>query len=276
MKQKRPGLRRRRRSRGSFLISLLFFLCFCALLTAGYYSAYKFLTDPHTFPVARVTINAKLQHVTQEEIAQEVGKMVGGKNIVTLDLSALHNALLQMPWVAQVSVNKRFPDTIEVSLVEHFASARWKTSGLYDARTGTVFYPDMRQFHGALVTLSAPHDSLAKELYEHAYQFISLTRNTPYLVEEVHLDAARSYRLRLKGDVWVILGRESSPDLPLIRLKRFLLAFGETHLALSDVAYVDMRYDNGFAVGERSAISDQDEADASGGAQTTVPPVGAQ
>ena len=69
----------------------------------------------------------------------------------------------------------------------------------------------------------------------------------------------------------MILGRESSPDLPLISLKRFILAFGSTHLKLSDVAYVDMRYDNGFAVGERTPEAET-ETDAGAGAATTAAP----
>ena len=36
-----------------------------------------------------------------------------------------------------------------------------------------------------------------------------------------------------------------------VRLKRFLLAFPQTQLKLSEISYVDLRYDNGFAVGER-------------------------
>lgn len=209
------------------------------------------MTTPGRFGVARVSISGELKEIDPAQIADEVGKMVGGKNIVTLDLLPLHNALLQMPWVSKVSVNKRFPDLIEVELTEHFASARWKQSGLYDAQTKSVFYPDLKDFHSSLVTLSAPRDEQAPEVYDHAYQFIALTQNTSYMIEEVQLDIVSGYRVRLSGDVWVILGRESSPDLPLIRLKRFILAFASTKLKLSDVAYVDMRYDNGFAVGER-------------------------
>ena len=110
----------------------------------------------------------------------------------------------------------------------------------------------MQKLNLALVTLSAPHDTLAGELYTHAYKFISLTSKTPYIIKEVHLDAARGYRVLLEGNVWLILGRESSVDLPLLRLKRFILAFRETKLKLSDVEYVDLRYDNGFAVGSRN------------------------
>ena len=242
---------RRRRSRGSFLLSLLVFVLSLVASYELFVLARNFTQDSHTFPVARVVIEGKLKYISAEEIADTVGKLVGGKNLVTLDLARLHNALVQMPWMAQVAVTKRFPDTIEVQVVEHSPSARWRTSGVYDNTTDSVFYPDLRGIDLPLVILSAPHDSLAGDLYQHAAQFIALCARTPYFIKEVHLDAVRGYRIRLEGDVWLILGRETSANLPLIRLKRFLLAFPQTKLKLSEISYVDLRYDNGFAVGER-------------------------
>lgn len=203
-------------------------------------------------PVSRVVIKGDLKYVTKAEVANTVGKIAANRNLVALDIAPIHNALVQMPWVNRVSVSKKMPDTIEVVIEEHIASARWKTTGIYDAQNDSVFYPDMSNLNLALVTLSAPHDTLASELYQHAAKFIELTRGSPYLIQEVHLDASRGYRVLLEGGVWIILGRESSKDLPLMRLKRFVLAFKYTKLKLSDVDYVDLRYDNGFAVGERS------------------------
>lgn len=242
---------RRRRSRGSFLLSLLLFVLTVVSSYELFVLARNFTQDSRTFPVARVVIEGKLKYISEEEIANTVGKLVGGKNLVTLDLSRLHNALVQMPWMAKVAVVKRFPDTIAVQVVEHSPSARWRTSGVYDSTTDSVFYPDLRGIDLPLVILSAPHDSLAGDLYQHAAQFIALCARTPYFIKEVHLDAVRGYRIRLEGDVWLILGRETSANLPLIRLKRFLLAFPQTQLKLSEISYVDLRYDNGFAVGER-------------------------
>lgn len=241
----------KRRSKGSFLLAVLVFLG-CNFFFYELYSAlYRYTTNEQTFPVSRVIIDGKFKYITQAEVASLVGKLAGGKNLVTLDIAPIHNALVQMPWVSQALVRKKMPDTLEIQLTEHVPSARWKTTGIYDANTDTVFYPDMQQVNLPLVTLSAPHDTLARILYEHAAAFIELTQGTRYYIQEVHLDAVRGYRIKLEGDVWLILGRESTPKLPMIRLKRFLLAFGQTRLKLKDISYVDLRYDNGFAVGSR-------------------------
>lgn len=110
----------------------------------------------------------------------------------------------------------------------------------------------MQRFNLPLVTLSAQHDTLAAGLYAHAAKFIEMTKGTQYMIREVHLDATRGYRILLEGDVWLILGRAATEDMPFIRLKRFLLAFPQTKLKLSEISYVDLRYVNGFAVGDRN------------------------
>lgn len=239
------------RSRGSFLFSLVLFVAVLFGTYQLYAAIYEYATSPYTFQVSRVIVKGKLTHVSQGEIADAVGRLVGEKNLVTLDERVVQENIKQMPWVANALVYKQYPDTLVVSLVEHYPSALWKTTGIYDAHTQSVFYPDLNNFSGQLVRLSANHDSLAPELYEHASEFMTLLANSPYLIEEVQLDAARGYRVVIQEGVTLILGRESSPHLPLIRLNRFLKAFAQTGLKLKDVSYVDLRYDNGFAVGER-------------------------
>ncbi len=204
------------------------------------------------FPVSRVTVEGEFSFLTKEEIVDTVAKMAGGKNLVALDTAPIHNALLRMPWVSKVSVSKSMPDTLKIVIEEHNASARWRNSGYYDAVSESVFYPDMQRFNLPLVTLSAQHDTLAPGLYEHAAKFIEMTKGTPYMIREVHLDATRGYRILLEGGVWLILGRAATQDMPFIRLKRFILAFPQTKLRLSEVSYVDLRYVNGFAVGDRN------------------------
>lgn len=242
---------RKRRTRGSFILSLLLFVSVVFATYHLFQGIFDFLRDPNRFHVSRVIINGNLKYISQKEVADNVGKFAGGQNIVTLDLALVHNALVQMPWVASASVYKRMPDTLVVSLVEHYPSALWKNNGIYDAVTRSVFYPDMSKYDFPLVSLSAPHDSLASDVYDHAYEFIKIMQGSPYSIKEVQQDIARGYRVKIEGDVWLILGRDGNGNLPLQRLKRFVLAFGKTQLKLSEVSYVDLRYDNGFAVGER-------------------------
>lgn len=239
------------RSRGAFLLSIVIFVAMLCGTYKLYAFVYEYTSSPHTFQLSRIVVQGDFKYLTKEEIADTIGRLVGEQNLVKLDANKVQEHVIKMPWVAKATVYKRYPDTLVVSLVEHFPSALWKNTGIYDAQTQSVFYPDVSKFTGTLVKLTAPHDSLAPELYEHASEFMSLLDNSPYLVEEVQLDAARGYRVVIQNGVTLILGRESSPKLPLIRLKRFLLAFSQTGLKLEDVSYVDLRYDNGFAVGEK-------------------------
>lgn len=243
---------RRRRSRAGFILSVLFFVGFLLASVKGYELLFDYAKSEQTFPISRVTVEGEFEFLTKEEIIDTVAKIAAGKNLVALDLAPVHNALLRMPWVSKVSVKKKMPDTLSVVIEEHHASARWRNSGYYDALSESVFYPDMQRFNLPLVTLSAQHDTLASGLYAHAAKFIEMTKGTQYMIREVHLDATRGYRILLEGDVWLILGRAATEDMPFIRLKRFILAFPQTKLKLSEISYVDLRYVNGFAVGDRN------------------------
>lgn len=242
----------RKKSRGRFLLSVLVFLLSLWCTEILYDSVYEYSKSENVFPVSRVEIRGELKYLTRNEIADATGLLAGGRNLVTLNTEEVHNMLLRIPWVAAASVQKRYPDTLLIDIKEHFPSALWKDTGIYDASTGTVFYPDLSKFKERLIKLTAPHDNLAAELYDHASDFVVMLNNSPYKIEEVRLDASRGYRILLYGDVTLILGRDTTANLTLSRLRRFLLAFPHTGLRLSDVSYVDLRYDNGFAVGEKT------------------------
>ena len=65
---------RRRRSRGSFLLSLLLFVLTVVASYELFVLARNFTQDSRTFPVARVVIEGKLKYISEEEIANTVGK----------------------------------------------------------------------------------------------------------------------------------------------------------------------------------------------------------
>ena len=56
------------------------------------------------------------------------------KNLLTLDLAAVAARLAELPWIERVTLAKRFPDGLEVRVVERRPVALWR-----DAAKGLVF-----------------------------------------------------------------------------------------------------------------------------------------
>ncbi len=239
----------KKQSNGHFYGGIIFLVLLCS---AVYYSdsfLRSFMSVNETLPVKAVEIDGAFKQLTQKQIATLAGKLVAGKNIATLDVTQLESRLHMNPWVAQAVVQKKMPDTLLISVVEHVPAAYWNNKGLYDAHTKSVFYPDMSSFNEPLARLGAFRDELAFDVYQSAVEFIRLMRGSKYQLVELYLDQVHCYTLTLANGTKLILGREGR--LASRRLKRFLNAFSATGLNIDDVSYVDLRYDVGFAVGKK-------------------------
>ncbi len=241
----------RGQSRGRFIVGLLFCLSICILTVQLDLRLKDALLAPGSLPVKAVVIDGALKHLSRKELADIAGKMCAGKNLAALSTSALEQTLLELPWAARVQVRKQMPDKLIISVIEHVPAAYWNERGLYDARAKQVFYPDLTHFHEPLVRLSAPHDHLAPEVYAQAVLYMRALKRSGLQMTAVELDNIRCFRLQLADGVTLILGRGEG-DLTLKRLERFLQAVRAADFDLQRAEYVDLRYDIGFAVKERS------------------------
>ncbi|MCR5537308.1 MAG: FtsQ-type POTRA domain-containing protein [Succinivibrio sp.] len=240
---------RKGQSRGRFIAGVIFLITLIGLGIWGNSFLRSLLADPHILPVRSVRVDGVLTQLTKRGLAHIAGRKCAGKNIVTLDVEELTQALKQDPWVAQVMVKKKMPDTLVISVVEHVPAAYWNDNGLYDAKAQVVFYPNLRKFNEPLVKLGAFRDNLAPEVYKSAVAFIRVMEGSRFQLVQLYLDKVRCYTMTLQNGTRLILGRQ--PEVAEQRLKRFLESFDKTGLKINDLEYVDLRYDVGFAVGAR-------------------------
>ena len=73
-----------------------------------------------------------------------------GQSIFTADLPGARARLLQLPWVAEAEIKRRYPDDIGVRIVEKQPFARWQSpKGLYvvERNGGLITDKDLGPFH---------------------------------------------------------------------------------------------------------------------------------
>lgn len=237
-------------SRGYFIGGIIFVVILTFIVVKGDLLLNYVMSQKDALPVRAVKIDGVFKQLTKKQIADVTGRVCAGQNIATLDLNVLKQTLLKEPWIAQVAIQKKMPDTLLLSVIEHVPAAYWNDEGLYDAKTKSIFYPDLSKFNQPLVKLGAFSDDFCQEVYESAVLFIRVMSNSRYQMVALYLDNVRSYTLTLDNGTLLILGR--GQQKALTRLKRFLEAFGHSGLNIDDVEYVDLRYDVGFAVGKKS------------------------
>ena len=209
-------------------------------------------------PVQRLVVEGPFKRVALPEIeAAVVGVAQGG--LAGIDLEEVRARVEGIDWVDQAVVQRRWPDTLRVVVVEQVAAARWNDTGLLNAR-GELFLRNARYVPPELPLLEGPDGSegIVAQLYLDAQGRLL---EVGLRLAGVRLDERGAWELALANGVRVRLGRLAVTD----RLDRFIRLAGPLaakHAA--EITYVDMRYTNGFSVGRngRSALAVAPQEDA--------------
>ncbi|MFD1006953.1 MULTISPECIES: cell division protein FtsQ/DivIB [Oceanisphaera] len=228
------------RTRLAFIGGLTFFLLVLSALLWGLWVLVVWMTAANQVPVNNLIIQGEHRYLSRDEIRQSVLKLPSVGNFFALEVDQVQQQLQSLPWVYQASVRKQWPDTVRVYLIEQQVAAHWNQDAMLNIH-GEVFrtrHPGL-----ALVSLSGPDEESARVLEE--YQHVqTLLQPKGYDIERVHLTPRRSWELTLKSGIKLLLGRE---DIEA-RLQRFIDVYPGIEQR-ERVAYLDLRYDTGLAVG---------------------------
>lgn len=158
-------------------------------------------------------------------------------------LQDAQDAVEKLPWVERAEVRKRWPDVMEIEVVEHKPFARWGEDRLLSAH-GKLFPNPKGLPLDALPKLGGP-DSQTQEVVKLYNEARELFAPLGMKVESVLMDRRGSWSLILDNGTEVIVGRADARP----RLQRFVRMLPDL---LSRNAMVlqraDLRYTNGFAL----------------------------
>jgi len=197
-------------------------------------------------PIETVAVAGRFQRVAPVDVERVVKAQVHGAGLLSVDLAAVRRAIHTLPWVDTVSVQRAWPRGLEVLVIEQTAAARWGERGLLNTR-GELFDADERHMPPELAQLEGPpgKQSLVAQRYLAAEGRLL---QAGLRLTAMRLDARGAWEIDLANGVTVRLGRRQVDE----RFEKFM----NTALKLvtqrgEDIAYVDMRYTNGFAIGWR-------------------------
>jgi cell division protein FtsQ len=209
-------------------------------------------------PVQRVLVEGSFQRVSLPEIEAAVVEVARG-GLASVDLADVRVRIEGIDWVDHAVVQRRWPDTLRVVIVEQVAAARWNDTGLLNAR-GELFLRNARYVPPELPLLEGPDGSegIVAQLYLDAQGRLL---EAGVRLTGVRLNERGAWELELANGVRVRLGRLAVTE----RLERFIrLASPLVAKRAAEIGYVDMRYTNGFSVGwnARSALAVVPQEDA--------------
>jgi cell division protein FtsQ len=241
MKQRNPNVVESRRNWKLAGLGVAGLLVLTALVVLTLRFAKPVLNGP---VLTTLVVEGDLRHVPPTAVRDAVLPTTKGHGFFRVDMQAAQAAVQSLPWVAQASVRRSWPHTLYISLVEEVPVARWNGDGLLDAQ-GKVFMHGDVSAYAALPLLSGPEGSAQDVLGDYT-SFAALTKARGLTIARLNVDARGAASVQLSDGIEVRLGREDAQQ----RLERFgAVALPALGAQLTSVAYVDMRYTNGFAVG---------------------------
>jgi len=199
-------------------------------------------------PITTVSVAGRFERVAPLDVQRAVKESVAGKGLVSVDLAKVRAAVHALPWVDTASVQRNWPRGLTVTIGEQVAAARWGDNGLLNTR-GDLFANDATHIPLELPRLSGPDGTQAGVVQ----RYIKMRDRLVELgmrITALRLDARGAWQMDLDNGVTVRLGRQQLDE----RFNTFVATAAKiVAQRATDIAYVDMRYANGFAIGWRSA-----------------------
>lgn len=175
------------------------------------------------------------RHESADSVASALA-VPRGAPMLGIDLEAARRRLEKLPWVRSAGVERRFPDTVRVTIVERLPLALWQRRNelvLVDDRGDVIAHEDLGRFPDLLVIVG-------KDAPVHAGSLLKILSNEPALKKRVNAAVrvgARRWNLRMDNGVYVWLPERGALDA-WNRLARFERLHG---LLEQDLQSIDLR-----------------------------------
>ena len=194
------------------------------------------------WPLTRLRATGQFERV-DTALLQQTLLPYAQRGFFAVRLEDAQAAVAQLPWVETAEVRKRWPDVLEVRVVEHRPFARWgedrllsEHGRLFPAK-GIAVPPGLPQFAG-------PETGITEvvAIYNESRTLFSPIGMD---VRTVELDPRGSWTIGLGNGAQVVVGRREARA----RLGRFVRLLPQLLTQQAQVlARADLRYTNGFAL----------------------------
>ncbi len=229
------------KSRPTALLSLL---CLLVILFGIIYGLI-WLRRSNDFAIDFIQIHGTYRFVEPQQIKQAMLPYLSHVNFFSLRIGALAHALAEVPAVAHIRLERKWPHTLIVHIEERQPIAVWNDVQLLD-KTGAIFSAPKTP-GWALLPHFIGQKAKAKEMIARYQKMQMALFQDRLVVKTCALSAIGDWQLQLiPGDFWLYLGNRFLDQ----RLMRFIGSYDP--LLKSNpkhkIAYVDLRYPQGMAV----------------------------
>jgi cell division protein FtsQ len=220
------------------IVTLLLFV----LAAAGVVWVYNGMIAQERWPIRWLEIDGPFERVGAEQVRASLTPLVNG-SFFTVNTNLMRSKAGDMPWVSAVTVQKSWPDTVQVTIHEFTPVVHWIDGYLLDGYGQQFTVPSAENIQG-LPWLEGPQ-SQQELVFENWKKFDDKLVLIGQQIENLTLDARGSWSARMSGGTEVKFGKgDIFKNLDMLVSTWTGLMQGQELPPVS----VDLRYTNGFAV----------------------------
>lgn len=193
-------------------------------------------------PITKVKMDVQWQQLSEAEMRLVLQDSMG-KGFFDTDVAQIKSDVEQNSWVAQASVKRIWPDTINLQITEHVAIARWGNNQLLN-QFGDAFTPADISSASHLPRLQGPAGSQF-QVMQQFQQFSQIMFPAGLKISELTLSSRGSWDLVVNETLQIAVGRSDFTE-KLERFVDFYVRQSKTNATSFEA--IDLRYGNGIAV----------------------------
>lgn len=199
-----------------------------------------------SFPIRSIAVEMTANPIVSEEVLDKIGLWREG-HLFQVRLPEIYQDIIQFPWVKAVQIWRIWPDQLKIRIEPHQIRAQWREGRDIAAVTseGALLSIQKKMMPENLPILEGPADRVP-EMWRIYQQLQHLFTGIQYEVSVLRWVGDSYWEIRLDNGIAIILGKEGVHE-QVMRLIRVLQQ--PLKQIVNRIAYIDLRYPAGLAVG---------------------------
>ena len=224
--------------------------------------ALDYLYRPNAFALQELEFSGSFNRVQLENVEQKTSAALQG-NFFTIDLKKIRTEVLSVPWVKDVNVRRKWPNSIALHVSEYAPRMRWGEEG-WVSRTGNIILDNNFSVDVQVPILNGDAQYVS-ELFAFAQLWQKQLAQQGLILNEIDRSSSSAWVIRFshslvdvasvadevdedthsqRGNTTLLLGSDDVQN----RLDRFLRMYSQNAVLLKAGNVVDARYPNGLAI----------------------------
>ncbi len=173
----------------------------------------------------------------------------------SVDITAVRNAVEELPWVASAEVSRIWPDQLQVIIQEQLPVARWGNDALLSTQ-GYLFLAKDVEAYEHLPQLFGPENTQVRVMQQYL-TFSQALRPLGYSIKQLEMRERGSWFVTTQTGLQLLFGRDHLVE----KVRRFAVVYeNELKQQIDKIERVDLRYANGLAVAWRAPTESETTA----------------